>query len=687
MDTPSPASGSGPLHLLLAIMLAAALWLTTRGWEQPILDRHEFRQLQTATSAYWLREAGWKLDYETPLFGPPWSIPMEFPVYQTVVAKVSAWTGLRLESAGRGVSLFFFLATLPAVYGLTGLLPLARSRRLLVVAAVLASPTYLFYARTLMIETTALCFSVWFLWATVRAVQRLDWRWAALAAGCGALAALAKVTTFLVYCPPAAALCAWLWWRDRAATPGWQPRRLALAAAPAAAAIAVGLWWVRHADAVKHSNPLSGFLTSTELAKWNWGTLEQRLSGRFWTELWNNVSNFVLGEFALAALIVAIALTSGILRRFALAGAGFFLLGTLLFSNLFFFHDYYYCANALLLLMAAGVALAAAWDDPRLPAAARGALLALFFGGQLLTYHQGYADYLRRELPQPPALAEVIREIVPADGVLLINGWDWNALVPYYAQRRALMIPHGREDHLAVLEDLVTQLPPRRIAAFVVQTDQLRQSPSFIRWRAERFNLSPAPFASSAQGDLYLAEDLAADAARKLAGRTFPGVELNLTAAEAPFAADTPVDAAMLALPIFTPAPAGGRTKFGMNAGELDGSPVLHSHAPSELEFNPPAGARAITARFGLLPGAYAGGPAVTDGIGVEIFERLPDGRRRTLLRRQLDPARRAEDRGTQLVELTDIGPFRGTLVFRLTTGPDTNVVNDWAYWAGIEIR
>ena len=40
--------------------------------------------------------------------------------------------------------------------------------------AVLASPTYLFYGRTFTIETTALCFSTWFLFTLARAVRDPD---------------------------------------------------------------------------------------------------------------------------------------------------------------------------------------------------------------------------------------------------------------------------------------------------------------------------------------------------------------------------------------------------------------------------------------------------------------------------------------------------------------------------------
>ena len=47
-------------------MLLAALWSLSLSWNAPILDRHEFRQLQTAVSAHWLKEDGFRLDYETP---------------------------------------------------------------------------------------------------------------------------------------------------------------------------------------------------------------------------------------------------------------------------------------------------------------------------------------------------------------------------------------------------------------------------------------------------------------------------------------------------------------------------------------------------------------------------------------------------------------------------------------------
>lgn len=694
MTDSNPSAPAKPLVWLFAFMLVLALWLTTRGWHNSILDRHEFRQLQTATSTYWLKAGGYKLDYELPLFGPPWSIPMEFPVYQWIVATASNTLGTPLEETARGVGVFSLFALLPAVYGLAGFLPLAPSRRLLVTAAVLASPTYLFYARTFMIETTALAFATWFLFLLGRAVRDNCGRCAAGATVLAVLAALAKTTTFIVFLVPGAVLFLWLW------LPGWRQRsepgariwwRAALAAVPVVAALAFAWWWVKHADRVKDSNPFAGFLTSRELVKWNWGTWEQRLSGEFWSAVWSNISNFVLGEMPLAVLLLCAALTGAPLRRVAAWCAVFFLSGVLLFSNLFYHHDYYYCANALLLLFGAGVLLAGVWDNPRLPLAARGLTLLLFFGGQLLLYYRGYAEHLRHPPAPPPGIATVIRESVPPEGVMLVYGWDWSSEIPYFAQRRAISVPEGREEEFKVLGDILQKLPPRKIAAMLVRHDPRRINRlEFIQVRTTRFNLAAAPFATSEEGELYLPEDAIAAAAARLQGRTFAGVTLNTQPLADPNAGKLKPDSlAGLDFPMASPRPAGARSMFGIAIGEVGlGRKVILAHPDSELSFTPPPGATRITAEVGINAAAYAPtATAVTDGVSVTIFELRADGLRRVLYQRDLDPVKVPGDRGPQAVVIDGAGPFTGNVIFKISPGEKNNLVNDWAYWGRIEIR
>ena len=71
------------LNLLVFFSSAVALivWFGSIG--QPLIDRHEFRQTQTALTALFLEfNARSFVNYETPVLGAPWSIPFEFPFFQ-----------------------------------------------------------------------------------------------------------------------------------------------------------------------------------------------------------------------------------------------------------------------------------------------------------------------------------------------------------------------------------------------------------------------------------------------------------------------------------------------------------------------------------------------------------------------------------------------------------------------------
>ena len=45
------------------------------GWNNSILDHFGFRQSQTAITSYYFMKDGYKIDYEIPVFGPPWRMP------------------------------------------------------------------------------------------------------------------------------------------------------------------------------------------------------------------------------------------------------------------------------------------------------------------------------------------------------------------------------------------------------------------------------------------------------------------------------------------------------------------------------------------------------------------------------------------------------------------------------------
>ncbi len=64
-----------PYRILIAVAAIASFAFFVASFGRPVTDWHGFRQAQTANGVYWmLREGAW-LDYESPVLGPPWSLP------------------------------------------------------------------------------------------------------------------------------------------------------------------------------------------------------------------------------------------------------------------------------------------------------------------------------------------------------------------------------------------------------------------------------------------------------------------------------------------------------------------------------------------------------------------------------------------------------------------------------------
>lgn len=463
------AGQAGLFRVTVILLLIHSFAVLVMSWHAPIVDMHDFRQTQTALTTYWLIENGFSLAYETPVVGAPWSIPFEFPVYQALTAWISM-LGIPLDSAGRLVSYVFFVACLWPMHSLGRDLRLNNFWFYTTAAMFLASPIYIFWGRSFMIETTALFFSMAHLSMLVAFLRLGGLYRAILATAFGILAVLAKATTLPVFSLLAGIFGLYYFYTEYWAKSRFGPIRLWL---PTGLSLIipypVGLAWVAFTDSVKVKNLVGTTLTSDALSHWNYGTLDLRMSGRFWSDIvLERILPDILGIAGTAALVVFlilqifprihVSLTRSQSTLLALSLVSF-LLPMMLFTNLHFVHNYYQTANAVFLIAAIGI-IAAGFQTAGRPYAAT-AVVLFTIGSQLVFFHAKYYKMTVNPYESPHySIARAAQDLTPENSGLLVFGTDWTSTIAYYAQRKALTAPNwiGTERVIALTADTSTTL-------------------------------------------------------------------------------------------------------------------------------------------------------------------------------------------------------------------------------------
>jgi len=695
-------SGEG---ILAAMVFLAALlfygWSTHVGWENLNLPGVEFRQTQTALSAYFIqRDHDFSLAYPTPVLGKPWSVPIEFPLYQWSVVWLSNAAGLELTKAGRTVSLLCFYFSLPALFLLLRRVGLTTSRSLIVLSFVLTCPLYIFYGRAFLIETMALLFSLWFLLGYLNAVEKRSFGWWVLAGLCGAAAGLVKITTFVFILMPA---CIWtvhrLWqtyrakekqvWRELGWTIAWALGTVALP-------LLISEKWLRFADATKALNSAAGFLLSGQLNSFVFGTVADHFSGSIWRQ-----HRDILFHSIATWWVLAIAAAAGLMfgRRWwwwIVALLGCFAGVQALFPVLYALHEYYYVASAFMLLVAVGLAASSTLDS-RLPAVVVWSFILILQAGQIVGYFRGYYPEQKGASTGGSAITQMLRVATEPDDVLLIAGQDWCSNSPYFARRRALMLRSGIEKDEILVSQYFAALHGESVGALVLAGDQ-RDNQQLLSRAVQEFGIDPRPVFKALDATVYFPRRL-----RLAAIALVPTIQ---DASSVELMPDAKADAQALVghevelnqFPVsygqkfagMSPLPFKYFTTFGLNRPTVEGRDMFFAHPITRLWFKVPAGRHAILVEALLSPAAYADSLPMgdrSDGFGLKVSVETPSQVRREIIDQWINPRDRSGDRGlktfNQEFELAE----GETIVVETDPGPQQSMARDWAMLGRIEIK
>ncbi|HVP62331.1 MAG TPA: hypothetical protein VMT11_17365 [Myxococcaceae bacterium] len=449
-----PRAPSATRRLLLVCLLLLAISLPARlvNLGAPPLDRHDFRQTQTAITVWTFLKGGPSvLHYQTPVLGPPWEVPFELPLFQLSAFAVARASGLPLDLACRLTALLWFYSSAWALFALVrsrGGLRLATAS----LAVYLLTPFTLVWSRAVLIDFAAVALSLGglHLGLTWLATRRL-WP-AAFALLLGALAGMTKLTT-LVGVLAAGAVLGFDDLR-RAVRSGPLPGRLraaAFSAALAAIPLGAGVVWTRWADRIKAAQPATAWLTSERLWAWNFGTLAQRASWEPWGEILGRIGEALLpGALVLAVPLALASIRHGSReRRTLVAGA---LVGTLVpilvFFNLYAVHDYYLIAAApfLAILGGAGVLHGVSLLDAAGGRRWIGPVLLVIVLSSIPSWGYARAAYEVSSEAPIARLGRLIALTTRPDQWVAVQGDQWSSRILYSARRRGFMIWDGHTD-------------------------------------------------------------------------------------------------------------------------------------------------------------------------------------------------------------------------------------------------
>jgi hypothetical protein len=425
---------------------------------QPLLDRHAFRQTQTAITAYWFVRDGYRLAYETPVAGYPWVLPFEFPLYQAIVAALSQISGLSISLTGRLVSYAFLLLSIPVAASITRRLGLPVTVLVVFVALTFTTPIYVYWGRAVLIETSALFFGLMSIKYGLDYLlgSRSTWLLAPFSLFM-TLCMLQKVTTGL----PILLVFTVLFTVGEARQPGWSERARGARGIALCVAILVPLVaayaWTSFADAVKLESPLGAALTSSTLTAWNWGTPSQRLSYALWGDvILNRILLLNLGGIIGAGLIIAALVMTAErwIKLIILTSVVLGLLPLLLFSNLHIVHDYYQSSNVIFLIYGLAVALGAVIVPAVGGRVGLALLAALMITNGFVVEKSGYLAAMLKNFGadnRHVAVNRVLARELPLDAQFVAFGNDYSATFAFLSGRKSFTVPPWFKDIAQVI--------------------------------------------------------------------------------------------------------------------------------------------------------------------------------------------------------------------------------------------
>lgn len=468
---------------------------------QNLYGVHEFRQAQTAISIFYLVKNGLSVNYITPILGSPWGIPLEFPTYQNITAFLVNLLNSNLEVTARLVSISFFIFSCVVLYYIAKKFIKNSLYSLIPVILFFASPLYIFFSRAVMIESTALFFSLLYLLLLLKITdnkRKIGLIYLILSSLIGSLASITKITTFII-----SGLAAFIFFsldslkvykfKINNLDKEFFKRIFFIFVIPTIST----LIWNKYSMVIRTENPLANNLfNSPSIIFWNFGNFQERFNPSYWLRIINfTLINLGLNSLSWKFLIILGSFFTLFINKkveykllFVIL-LGLSLSGPLIFFNVYYVHIYYYYANLVFLILALSIILLSVIQYSKISKA-----ITIFFILPIIIFYQ-FKSYYKNFYPhQIEDLKKIELSEIPRDqynyiyfsndlinyikyrtnqnDILMIYGFSYDSTLPYYLERRVIMDPINLSINNNIIRKIILNTGKNKIKFLVFSKQQ-----------------------------------------------------------------------------------------------------------------------------------------------------------------------------------------------------------------------
>jgi len=445
-----------PLFAFVLFLVLASGIIRLINLDSPILFHYAFRQTQTAITTWTFVEDGISLfNYQTPVFGPPWQIPFEFPIYQAVSAIVVKLGIAGIDMAGKIVSMLFFYLSAWFLYELVKTITKNTTIAAIGLVFYVWSPFNIIWSRAFMIDYTSVAFALGYFYFAIKWLEDTKKvRHLILAVTSGTLGYLVKGTTMpVVVVPLAYYILKYLWLQKRTVSQTLihflrtNQKSVVFICLLFLIPFVAGYGWTKYADHVKSQSGFTKFLTSASLTEWLFGTWAQRADVRNWAKIakWQAqlIVTYPLLILSILLFIVRFKKLDKKALELALVGSAAVLLTIAVFFNLFVVHEYYLMSVTPILAVLVAVCLESLFTNLQ-GNKIRSAVTIILPLVLISTTFLSADFYTKRSFSisynHPTCkIGRFIQKHTSKNEYLVFDNLNWSSHIPYYAKRRAFM--------------------------------------------------------------------------------------------------------------------------------------------------------------------------------------------------------------------------------------------------------